>query len=256
MKDRYLIGCIAAGFVSLTSGVLDNALDVNQLGVVAGISGFAAAIFGVAIGAGTQRASQELTTRTAERDQYRRELDSLTAIFGGETTADNTLVLAPSMEFPTTVDNASGLLDQQFFSVLVQQRVAAARRHLQPIAIVIFDIDGLDRKDTPACDSAIGALGETMIRTLRESDAACRVGTTMAAAILEDTAEAGAVWAAERIRGTLHQASNGEAHTVSAGIACYPTHALGATELIDRARGALETARAHGRDRLEIATSD
>ena len=256
MKDRYLIGSTAAGFVSLTAGAVGTALDLNRLGVVAGLSGFAAAIFGAAIGARTQPAGQELATRTAERDQYRRELDSLTAIFGGEASTDNTLALAPSADFQTALDTASGLLDQQFFGVLVQQRVAAARRHLQPIAIVIFDIDGLDRKDTPACDSAISALGETMIRTLRESDAACRVGTTMAAAILEDTAEAGAVWAAERIRGTLHQASSGEAHTVSAGIACYPTHALGATELIERARGALETARAQGRDRLEIANSD
>ena len=256
MKDRYLIGSIAAGFVSLTAGVLGNALDLNQLGVVAGIGGFAAAIFGAAIGAGNQRAGQELIARTAERDRYRRELDSLTAIFGGEASPNNALALAPTTNFEAALDNSSGLLDQQFFSVLVQQRVAAARRHLQPIAIVIFHIDGLDHDDTPACDTAISALGETMIRTLRESDAACRVGSTMAAAILEDTAEAGAVWAAERIRGTLHQANGGDALTVSAGIACYPTHALSAIELIDRAGGALETARAQGCDRLEIANSD
>ena len=40
-------------------------------------------------------------------------------------------------------------------------------------------------------------------RTLRESDAACRLGDLMVGAILEDTPEAGAVWAAERVRGTL-----------------------------------------------------
>ena len=78
----------------------------------------------------------------------------------------------------------------------------------------------------------------------------------MAAAILEDTAEAGAVWAAERIRGMLHQGELGDPMTVSAGIACYPTHALSASELIERAGLALETARSHGRDRLEIAKSD
>ncbi len=256
MKDRYLLGCLAAGFASLTVGVLGNALDLDQLGVVAGLSGFGAAVFGAAISSRTHRDARAATTLAEERDRYRRELDSLTAIFGGASTSDQSLALAPSMDMETAMDSASGLLDQQFFSVLVQQRVAAARRHLQPIAIVIFDVDGLDRDDGPACDRALGALGNTMIKTLRESDAACRIGTTMAAAILEDTAEAGAVWAAERIRGTLHHESGVDAITVSAGIACYPTHALGATELIDRAGSALETARTLGRDRLEIATSD
>lgn len=256
MKDRYLVGSLAAGFVSLSVGVIANALDLDQLGVVAGISGFTAAIFAAAIGARTQVTGQALSDRTTERDQYRHELESLTAIFGDHAAGDNSLALAPSMEMETAVDTASGLLDEQFFTVLVQQRVAAARRHLQPIAIVIFDIDGLDRDDDVSCDRAIGALGETMIRTLRESDAACRVGPTMAAAILEDTAEAGAVWAAERIRGTLHQAGGGGDITVSAGVACYPTHALSAPELIDRAGTALDAARAHGCDRLEIATSD
>ena len=58
----------------------------------------------------------------------------------------------------------------------------------------------------------------------------------MASAILEDTAEAGAVWAAERIRGTLHQTELGDVLTISAGVACYPTHALSALELMDRAQ--------------------
>ena len=256
MKDRDLVGCLAAGFASLTVGVLGNALDLDQLGVVAGLSGFAAAVFGAAISARTHREAHAAVTVAEERDRYRRELDSLTAIFGGDSTSDQSLALAPSMDMETAMDSASGLLDQQFFRVLVQQRVAAARRHLQPIAIVIFDVDGLDGDDAPACDRALGALGNTMIKTLRESDAACRIGNTMAAAILEDTAEAGAVWAAERIRGTLHHESGIDVITVSAGIACYPTHALGATELIDRAESALETACALGRDRLEIATSD
>ena len=255
MNDRYLIGSLAAGFVSLSVGVVGSALELD-LAVVAGASGFGAAIFAAAIAARARQHAQAVAAVTEERDRYRRELDSLTAIFGGDSTTDESLALAPSMDMETAMDSASGLLDQQFFSVLVQQRVAAARRHLQPIAIVIFDIDDLDREDTRACDRAIGALGNTMIKTLRESDAACRVGLTMAAAILEDTAEAGAVWAAERIRGTLHQENSTEAFTVSAGIACYPTHALGATELIDRAGSALDAARAHGRDRLEIASSD
>ncbi len=89
--------------------------------------------------------------------------------------------------------------------------------------------------------------------TLRESDAACRLGDLMIGAILEDTPEAGAVWAAERTRGTLLASPIGDALTLSAGVACYPTHALGAAELVHQASRALDEARSRGRDRVELA---
>ena len=132
------------------------------------------------------------------------------------------------------MDTVSGLLDEQHYKVLVQKRVAAARRALQPISIVMFQIDGLDGATARAVRPGASPRSVRWSRaTLRESDAACRIGASMASAILEDTAEAGAVWAAERIRGTLHQTDVGDSLTISAGVACYPTHAL-------------ERARAHG----------
>ena len=96
-------------------------------------------------------------------------------------------------------------------------------------------------------------IGDVIRRTLRESDSACRLGEVMVGAILEDTAEAGAVWAAERVRATLLASPVGEALTVSAGVACYPSHALGAAELVQQAGKALDEARRHGADRVEIA---
>jgi two-component system cell cycle response regulator len=75
----------------------------------------------------------------------------------------------------------------------------------------------------------------------------------MIGAILEDTPESGAVWAAERVRGTLLGSPVGDALTISAGVACYPSHALGAAELVSQAGRALDEARRHGADRVEIA---
>jgi len=69
VKDRYLVGSLAAGFVSLTLGVLGNALDLTQLGVIAGLSGFTAAIFGAAIGARMQRDAQVAIASAQERDR-------------------------------------------------------------------------------------------------------------------------------------------------------------------------------------------
>ena len=61
---------------------------------------------------------------------------------------------------------------------------------------------------------ALGVVGDVVRRTLRESDAACRLGDLMVGAILEDTPEAGAVWAAERVRGTLLASPVGDALTL------------------------------------------
>ncbi len=195
---------------------------------------------------------------TEERASLRRELAALAAIFAEEASSPkiDTLPLATQGLKENIVDTASGLLAEAHYQVLVTKRLAAARRQLQPISVVMFEIDGLEGAPPDRCDEAIRILGTVITATLRESDAACRIGTTMAAAILEDTSEAGAVWAAERIRGSLVAESDHLEITVSAGIACYPTHALSAPELMERTVRALETARSHGRDRLEVATSD
>jgi two-component system cell cycle response regulator len=137
--------------------------------------------------------------------------------------------------------------------VLVQQHVAAARRSLRPVSVVIFEIDSMGEADGDTRQQALGVVGDVVRRTLRESDAACRLGDLMVGAILEDTPEAGAVWAAERVRGTLLASPIGDALTLSAGVACYPTHALGAAELVHQASCALDEARSRGRDRVELA---
>ncbi len=258
MKDRLLASSLAAGFAALSCGVLAAVLDSRELAIAAGAFGFLASIVGAAIAARLGTLGAQVTELGAERAEMRRELDALAAIFAEEATASRREVLALARTDTTEaiMDTVSGLLDEQHFTVLVQKRVAAARRQLQPISIIKFEVDGLADATNEECDRAIASLGAVITTTLRESDAACRIGHTMAAAILEDTSEAGAVWAAERIRGSLHQNELGDTLTVSAGIACYPTHALTAPELMERAARALDTARAQGRDRLEVASGD
>jgi two-component system cell cycle response regulator len=121
------------------------------------------------------------------------------------------------------------------------------------VSVCIFEIDGMHDEHPDKRDQALSVVGDVVRRTLRESDSACRLGDLMVGAILEDTPEAGAVWAAERVRGTLLTSPVGDAITLSAGVACYPSHALGAAELVQQAGRALEEARARGRDRVEMA---
>jgi diguanylate cyclase (GGDEF)-like protein len=256
--DRRLGISIGAGLASLGIGVAGAVVGAPTLGMVAGVCGFVAAIGATAIGARARVSEEQLHELSVDRARLRRELDALAAIFAEEATRRNGADArsAARDESEPVVDPVSGLLDQQFFKVIGQQRVAAARGQLQPVSVVFFELDGIGRADLETRNQALGVLGEVVRRTLRECDASCRIGDTMAAAVLEDTAEAGAVWAAERVRGTLHGSPVGDSLTISAGIACYPSHALNAPELVDQAGRALETARAQGRDHVEIAQPD
>lgn len=153
-------------------------------------------------------------------------------------------------------DEESGLLSKSFFPVYLEQRITAARRTLRPVSLVIFELDGLDKNDSgPSSDRDfyISAVGDVVKRTLRESDCAFRVDENIFAAVMDDTTESGAVWAAERVRGVLHTGALAGRVTVSAGVACYPSHCLEPSDLIDSATKALSAAKARGVDQVEIA---
>jgi diguanylate cyclase (GGDEF)-like protein len=156
----------------------------------------------------------------------------------------------------TTNDPVTGLVDQMHFRATLTQRVAAARRHLQPLSLVVFELDGFEGAATERREQAMRLLGSVMRRTLRECDIACRFSDAAVATILEDTPEVGAASAAERVRRAITATPTGRAFTLSAGIACYPSHALDAHELLRRSVRALAAARAAGRDRVEIAGGD
>ncbi|MGH9036007.1 MAG: GGDEF domain-containing protein, partial [Acidimicrobiia bacterium] len=156
----------------------------------------------------------------------------------------------------TTNDSVTGLIDRAYFRVTLSQRVASARRQLQPLSLVLFELDDFEKARPDRRDRALRLLGAALRRTLRESDTACRYGDHAVAALLEDTPEAGAATAAERVRRAVTHTPTGRSFTLSAGIACYPSHALDAHDLLRRSVQALATARAAGRDRVEIAGGD
>ena len=156
----------------------------------------------------------------------------------------------------STNDPVTGLIDKTYFRVTLSQRVASARRHLQPLSLVVFELDGFERARPERRDQALRLLGSALRRTLRECDTACRYGDAAVAALLEDTPESGAAAAAERVRKAVTMSPTGRSFTLSAGIACYPSHALDAHDLLRRSVQALAAARAAGRDRVEIAGVD
>lgn len=260
MQDPRLVVAVSGGLAALAAGAIGVAMNSPAFAVVAGVSGVIAATAGVALGARARQSEDRLAVAEDEIRAVRRELSSINAALAEEANRRaaeaelGDLDEADARERPEhAFDAATGLYDERYFAVLVQQQVAAARRSLRPVSVVIFEIDSMGDADGDSRQQALGVVGDVVRRTLRESDAACRLGDLMVGAILEDTPEAGAVWAAERVRGTLLASPIGDALTLSAGVACYPTHALGAAELVHQASRALDEARSRGRDRVELA---
>ena len=156
----------------------------------------------------------------------------------------------------TVLDPETGLPDVRYFEVALEGRMAAARRHLWPVTVVLLDV-------TPAVGDgqqpgALASLALLINQTLREADTVCRIGTSTFALILEDTSEAGGVWAAERVQfaGARDKLPT---KRLAAGVASYPAHGLEAHEILHQARAALARACAAEADgglgRVEVAQS-
>ncbi len=147
-------------------------------------------------------------------------------------------------------DEATGLFSQDFFDVALDSRVAAARRHLRPVAVVVLQVvQGLPADEPELTDAA--TVAHAIRTTLREADTSCRLRNGDFALLLEDTPENGAIWTVERIRRFL--AESDPKPTLWAGVACYPAHAFAPRELMQAANGALEAAREWRQDRIEVA---
>ena len=137
-------------------------------------------------------------------------------------------------------DPVTGLFNHDYFLVSLDSRIAAARRHLRPVAVALVDIvEGRHGDQRPPADARM--IADALRETLRESDTATRLRDGRFGVVLEDTPENGAIWTMERVRRRL--AEDNPDLTLWAGVACYPAHAFDVGALIERADAALESAR-------------
>ncbi len=243
--------CASLGVVAVAAGAAAVVFDEAILGLVAAFAGVGAAVVGALVDVRRTRAEQSLLEARAQTRGLRRQLQEV------EGEASNRSPLGgPTDDWE--IDPASGLIRERHLPVVLQQIVAAARRKVQPVSVVFWELDGLHEAPSKTRDDALTALAAVAWHTMRESDTVFRIGDAVALGVLVDTAEPGALLVADRVRESLRLSPVGDSLTVSAGIACYPSHALDPVELVSRAGKALEAARAEGheRDYVIIAGSD
>ena len=152
-----------------------------------------------------------------------------------------------------TRDSLTGLVNRRAFFERTDSARALAARMQTPVTLMMLDIDHFkrinDRHGHAAGDRALIVFAESALSVLREHDILARMGGEEFALLLPGTGLAGAVQAAERLRGAVG-AAPGLPMTVSIGVV-----ELDADEDINaalaRADHALYEAKRAGRNRVE-----
>ena len=230
---RGVAACAVLAVVAVILGITAVVADEATLGLAAAVVGVAAAGVGALVDVRRSRAEDSLWEARSQARRLRRQLETLQVAVAEEHRLAS--ARAAQVELPEGTDTAdweidpvSGLLRERHLPVLLQQVVAAARRKVLPVSVVFWELDGLQTAPLEVREQALTALGAVAWRTLRESDTVFR----------------------------LRASPVGDSLTASAGIACYPSHALDAAELVARAGHALEQAREAGHARDYIAVAD
>lgn len=246
MVDRRALPSLVSGLLGLAFGVGAAVLHMPGLGIVSGFFALSAAADGLIVL--RQTMSAEAALRAARDDVHHAraaliEIDA-NAAAGGD----------------RPLDPETGLPDGHWFELTVESRVAAARRHLWPVTIVLLDLSlSIDPQSVAGRKEVLAGFAALMRQTLREADIACRIGDTSFGLVLEDTSEEGGVWTAERLQIALAREGM-RVRRLAAGVASYPTHGLRADDVLARAQLALARACAsqpdHGIGQVEVATVD
>jgi diguanylate cyclase (GGDEF)-like protein len=158
-------------------------------------------------------------------------------------------------------DALTGLPNRRAADETINRMVAHAGRTVTPLAVVLIDLDHFkqvnDLHGHEQGDRALAAIGQILAGSLRASDFVARYGGEEFLLLLPDTSRAGAVEVAEKLRQAVERAEIKEIGTLTAsfGIAALPEDAGEPEHLLRKADRALYAAKAHGRNRVEVAGS-
>ncbi len=159
-----------------------------------------------------------------------------------------------------TTDHLTGLLNSRGFQERLELERSRAQRHRQPLALLLFDLDGFkevnDIHGHQTGDRVLETVGRVLQQRARAEDVGARLGGDEFALIAPSTDTKAAIDLAERLRAhaTADIAKLGVAATLSAGVSELDQTA-DADELIRSADTSLYRAKRHGRDRTSADTS-
>src|SRR5262245_32605492 len=204
--DRRALVGLSVGVTGLGLGVAAVVWQVVALAVVAGACALVAGVAAVRIVGLLKNARHKIDDLESQVNDLQEEASK-----AAEAKADLEQQLSSRIQLTAVrkgtqadalTDGQTGLFSEGYFTVALDARIAAARRNLKPVAVVVMEvIQGLNSELPHPADPA--RVAHCMKATIREADTACRLMDGGYALVLEDTAENGAIWTVERIRRTL-----------------------------------------------------
>jgi diguanylate cyclase (GGDEF)-like protein len=160
-------------------------------------------------------------------------------------------------------DALTGLPNARAVQDVLNRWVAQASRMVWPLTAVLFDLDHFKKiNDTfghPKGDEVLAAVGATLLSVMRESDFCGRYGGEEFVMLLPATDLKAGVQVAERVRAAIADIQVLEEErsvTASFGVAMFPDHAVDAARLVRNADRALYQAKARGRNRVEVFSTE
>jgi diguanylate cyclase (GGDEF)-like protein len=162
----------------------------------------------------------------------------------------------------SVTDPLTGLFNHRFFHERLGVEIDVATRYGETLALLVMDLDDFDIVNNlhghPAGDDLLRRVATAIRSACRDSDPVCRIGGDEFAVILPGVPCSEALTVALRIREGLRAVESFDDRpvTLSAGIACVPTHSTEATELARLADGAAYWAKHHGKDQTLVYDPD
>jgi diguanylate cyclase (GGDEF)-like protein len=213
---------------------------------------------GIIIGSVRMEAGKNLWTPERQR--------LLESYLSGAASALSNLRLLDKMKQQANIDMLTGLYNRRFLDDYARKLFAIARRRAQPVGVIMMDLDHFksfnDLYGHEVGDRILRHFAKTVTSSMRETNLAARYGGEEFVVILPDTNAKSCVLVAERIRKAVMAMvvpSNTEKPlpplTVSMGVAVFPVHGQGLTEVIQASDKALYESKHNGRNRVTVSSA-
>jgi diguanylate cyclase (GGDEF)-like protein/PAS domain S-box-containing protein len=165
-----------------------------------------------------------------------------------------------------TRDALTGLLDRREATRLLDEEILRARRYQRSLALLWIDLDHFkqvnDELGHAAGDTVLRGLSELLSENVRQVDLVSRFGGEEFVVVLPEMDGVEAQQSADRLRelvaSTPQMLETGRSVnlTMSVGVAIFPDHGDDAPSLIAAADQAMYQAKAGGRNRVVVASSN
>jgi diguanylate cyclase (GGDEF)-like protein len=172
--------------------------------------------------------------------------------------------LAGRVEKLAITDDLTQVYNYRFLKTALRRELKRAARFQQDLSIIMIDVDNLkaynDRHGHLRGSYLLREMAGLLVQRVRSWDLVAKYGGDEFTIILPQTAEEGAMTAADRLRAGVEEhafplASPGEI-TISLGVACFPPDGATSSQLLAAADRALYHAKRTGRNRVERRDRD